>query len=210
MKYGIIVNTNECVGCHACFTACKEENQVLPGVKWNRIDRIEHEKARVIEYFRLSCMHCEDPACMKICPAKAIHKGPAGEVLVDHAKCIGCRMCEKACPYGAPQFADPKKTSYFGEKTPLEVIPVRPENARTPGKAEHCTLCTHRTSQGLLPACVAACSTGALTFVDYDNPSPEAKALLAQGHPMNEAAGTHPKVVYVSSHTDFAKTQKRF
>ena len=93
MKYGIIVNTNECVGCHACFTACKEENQVLPGVKWNRIDRIEHEKARVIEYFRLSCMHCEDPACMKICPAKAIHKGPAGEVLVDHAKCIGCNRC---------------------------------------------------------------------------------------------------------------------
>ena len=169
MKYGIIVNTNECVGCHACFTACKEENQVLPGVKWNRIDRIEHEKARVIEYFRLSCMHCEDPACMKVCPAKAIHKGPAGEVLVDHAKCIGCRMCEKACPYGAPQFAD--------------------------GKAEHCTLCTHRTSQGLLPACVAACSTGALTFVDYDNPSPEAKALLAKARPMNEAAGTHPKVV---------------
>ena len=158
MKYGIIVNTNECVGCHACFTACKEENQVLPGVKWNRIDRIEHEKARVIEYFRLSCMHCEDPACMKVCPAKAIHKGPAGEVLVDHAKCIGCRMCEKACPYGAPQFADPKKTSYFGEKTPLEVIPVRPENARTPGKAEHCTLCTHRTSKGLPPACVAACA----------------------------------------------------
>ena len=193
MKYGIIVNTNECVGCHACFTACKEENQVLPGVKWNRIDRIEHEKARVIEYFRLSCMHCEDPACMKVCPAKAIHKGPAGEVLVDHAKCIGCRMCEKACPYGAPQFADPKKTSYFGEKTPLEVIPVRPENARTPGKAEHCTLCTHRTSKGLPPACVAACATGALTFVDYDNPSPEAKALLAQARPMNEAAGTHPR-----------------
>ena len=155
-------------------------------------------------------MHCEDPACMKVCPAKAIHKGPAGEVLVDHAKCIGCRMCEKACPYGAPQFADPKKTSYFGEKTPLEVIPVRPENARTPGKAEHCTLCTHRTSKGLPPACVAACATGALTFVDYDNPSPEAKALLARARPMNEAAGTHPKVVYVSSHTDFAKTQKRF
>ena len=119
-------------------------------------------------------------------------------------------MCEKACPYGAPQFADPKKTSYFGEKTPLEVIPVRPENTRTPGKAEHCTLCTHRTSKGLPPACVAACATGALTFVDYDNPSPEAKALLAKARPMNEAAGTHPKVVYVSSHTDFAKTQKRF
>ena len=210
MKYGIIVNTNECVGCHACFTACKEENQVLPGVKWNRIDRIEHEKARVIEYFRLSCMHCEDPACMKVCPAKAIHKGPAGEVLVDHAKCIGCRMCEKACPYGAPQFADPQKTSYFGDKKPLEVIPVRPENARTPGKAEHCTLCTHRTSQGLLPACVRRVLDGRAHLRRLRQSVARSEGAPRQARPMNEAAGTHPKVVYVSSHTDFAKTQKRF
>ena len=121
-------------------------------------------------------------------------------------------MCLAACPYGVPMFNTEGHSDkdYFGGKAPLAPAPEREWVMRSPGKAEHCTLCTHRTSKGLPPACVAACATGALTFVDYDNPSPEAKALLAQGHPMNEAAGTHPKVVYVSSHTDFAKTQKRF
>ena len=144
MKFGIIVNTNECVGCHACFTACKEENQVLPGVKWNRIDRIEHEKARVIEYFRLSCMHCEDPACMKVCPVKAIHKGPRGEVLVDQSKCIGCQFCAMACPYGV---------RYLNEEE---------------GVVEKCTLCQQRTAQGELPQCVSQCCGMARWYGDAE------------------------------------------
>ena len=69
-KYGIIVNADDCVGCHACFVACKEENQVAPGVKWNHLERLEHPAEEVIEYFRVSCMHCENPACMKVCPVK--------------------------------------------------------------------------------------------------------------------------------------------
>ena len=59
-KYGIIVNADDCVGCHACFVACKEENQVAPGVKWNHLERLEHPAEEVIEYFRVSCMHCEN------------------------------------------------------------------------------------------------------------------------------------------------------
>ena len=81
-KYGIIVNADDCVGCHACFVACKEENQVAPGVKWNHLERLEHPAEEVIEYFRVSCMHCEDPACMKVCPVKAVYFGPHGEVLL--------------------------------------------------------------------------------------------------------------------------------
>ena len=211
-KYGLLVNVdacNECVGCHACFTACKEENQVAPGIAWNRIDRVEDRKAMRINYFRKSCQHCENPACLAVCPTKAVYKGKFGEVLVDQEKCIGCQRCLAACPYGAPQFNTKGVTSYWPDKEPLVERVFEAYQTRTPGKAEHCTLCTHRTSKGLPPACVAACATGALTFVDYDNPSPEAKALLARARPMNEAAGTHPKVVYVSSHTDFAKTQKR-
>ena len=69
-KYGIIVNADDCVGCHACFVACKEENQVAPGVKWNHLERLEHPAEEVIEYFRVSCMQCENPACMKVCPVK--------------------------------------------------------------------------------------------------------------------------------------------
>lgn len=204
-KLGIIVNADRCMGCHTCFTACKEENQLAPGIKWNHLERVEHPAAGVIDYFRVSCMHCDDPACIKVCPMKAIHKGPNGEVLVDQAKCIGCRMCLSACPYGAPKFSDPKVTSYFGEKEPLARVDVRPENARIPGKAEHCTLCTHRTAKGELPACVAACPAKALVLVDYENPTAEAKALIDRAQAINEAAGTHPKIRFVSSHTDFRK-----
>ena len=160
MKNGLIIISDRCMGCHTCFTACKEENQLAPGVKWNHLERVEHEKAGVIDYFRVSCMHCEDPACMKVCPVKAIHKGPRGEVLVDQSKCIGCHMCEQACPYHAPKFSDPAKQSYFGDKKSLSTAGPRPENVRTPGKAEHCTLCAHRTEKGLLPACAAACPAG--------------------------------------------------
>ncbi len=311
MSKGLIIVADRCMGCHTCFTVCKEENQVAPNVQWNHVEenqvapnvqwnhveRVEHEKAGIIDYFRVSCMHCDDPACMKVCPMKAIYKGPNGEVLVDDQKCIGCHMCEKACPYHAPKFADPGKMSYFGDKASIYKGPngevlvddqkcigchmcekacpyhapkfadpgkmsyfgdkaslstvgtrpenkrtpgkaehctlcvhrtskgllpacaaacpagaivyvdytvgTRPENKRTPGKAEHCTLCVHRTSKGLLPACAAACPAGAIVYVDYDNPTPEAIKLIKRAQPINEAAGTHPKVRFVSSHTDF-------
>ena len=117
-RYGIIFNVDRCIGCEACFVACKEENKVAPGIQWNKIRRIENVGKRVINYYRVSCQHCEDPACMKVCPAKAISKGPHGEVLVDHKKCIGCRMCLAACPYGAPLFNEDGRTGYFGDKVP--------------------------------------------------------------------------------------------
>ena len=204
-RYGILVDANKCVGCHACFVACKEENQVAPGVKWNHLVRQEHAVAGVIDYFRVSCMHCDDPACMKACPVKAVHFGPHREVLVDQSKCIGCRMCAAACPYGAPKFSDPTRQSYFGEKKPLALRPAASWNQRTPGKAEHCTLCVHRTSEGRPPACVEICSTKALQLVDYDQPTPEQKTLLASARAINEGAGTKPKIRFISKHTDFAR-----
>lgn len=204
-KYGIIVNADDCVGCHACFVACKEENQVAPGVKWNHLERLEHPAEEVIEYFRVSCMHCENPACMKVCPVKAVYFGPHGEVLIDQKKCIGCKGCLAACPYSAPKFSDPNKQSYFGDLKPLGGRSASPTawTTRIPGKAEHCTLCTHRTSQGRLPACVEVCSTKALQLVDYDNPTDAQKALIAKAQIINKDAGTSPKIRFISSITDF-------
>ncbi len=130
-RYGIIFNVDRCIGCEACFVACKEENKVAPGIQWNKIRRIENVGKRVINYYRVSCQHCEDPACMKVCPAKAISKGPHGEVLVDHKKCIGCRMCLAACPYGAPLFNEDGRTGYFGDKE--DARRLRVEGSRSPG-----------------------------------------------------------------------------
>ena len=140
---------------------------------------------------------------MAVCPAKAISKGPHGEVLVDGAKCIACHMCEAACPYHAPKFSDPEKQSYFGAKMPLCAADPKPWTTRPAGKAEHCTLCVHRTSEGGKPACVEACPTGALTFVDYEKPDDKSAALIWTAQMMNEAAGTGPKVRFISKLTDF-------
>lgn len=82
-QFGIIVNVDKCIGCQACFVACKEENKVAPGIQWNQIHRAENLQDRIINYFRVSCQHCDNPACLPVCPAKAIYKGPHGEVLVD-------------------------------------------------------------------------------------------------------------------------------
>lgn len=202
-RYGIIFNVDRCIGCEACFVACKEENKVAPGIQWNKIRRIENVGKRVINYYRVSCQHCEDPACMKVCPAKAISKGPHGEVLVDHKKCIGCRMCLAACPYGAPLFNEDGRTGYFGDKEPLLKPEPKAHQVRVPGKAEHCTLCTHRLAEGRLPACVENCSTKALTLVDYDSKDPEVQALIKRSICLSEEAGTQPKVRYICSNMAF-------
>ena len=204
-KFGIIVNVDKCVGCHACAIACKEENRVAPGIFYERIHREENIEKNVISYFRMSCMHCENPACMKVCPAKAIHRGPGGEVLVDQTKCIGCKMCLAACPYGAPQFNDKGETSYWPGKTPLAERPLEPWQKHVAGKAEHCTLCSHRRAQGLKPACVENCSTGALTLVDYENPAPEVAKRLGAARMMKAEKGTNPKIRYIGSHFDISK-----
>lgn len=208
-RFGIIVNVDKCVGCHACAIACKEENQVAPGIFYERVERFENIADNFINWFRVNCMHCDKPACMPVCPAKAIHRGPAGEVLVDQKKCIGCRMCERACPYGAPKFNASGETNYFGGKTPLAIRELEPWQRHAAGRAEHCTLCTHRTSQGRPPACVEACGIGAMTWVDFDAPTPEAEKLIAAAKPMNAAAGTEPKIRYVGRHLDAAAMSPR-
>ncbi len=204
MRKGIIVNMDLCVGCQACFVACKQENQVAPKIQWNQIQRTEDEKRGIITYFRMSCMHCDEPACLPVCPAKAISKGPNGEVLVDSKKCVGCRMCEARCPWHVPLFNTSGRTNYW-DKAPLVHVEPQPHQVRVPGKAEHCTLCAHRDT----PACVEACKLGALTLVDYDNLTEQQQAMLKASHAMNGAEGTKPKVRYVSKNVDVTKLDRK-
>ncbi len=197
MRRGIIVNMDLCVGCQACFVACKQENQVAPKIQWNQIQRYEDEPKGIITYFRMSCMHCEEPACLPVCPVKAISKGERGEVLVDSKKCIQCHRCEGVCPWHVPMFNSSGRTNYW-DKPPLVAIEPAAHQRREVGRAEHCTLCAHRDT----PACVEACKLGALTLVDYDNLTPEQQTLVSEAKAMNGLDATHPKVRYVSKNED--------
>ncbi len=143
-QVGWIVDLKKCIGCRACFVACKAENKTPLRTDWRYV--VERERGTYPhprrEYIPLACNHCDDPACLKSCPVDAITKRASdGIVLIDQDRCIGCRNCQFVCPYGAPRIDTDS------------------------GKVSKCTMCVHRIDAGLVPACATTCLTGAIQFV---------------------------------------------
>ena len=106
-QYAIVTDVNRCVGCLACSVACKVVNGVPVGSFWNKTLRITNPSAEgrnwpdVDNYYvTVSCQHCADPECVKVCPTGASHKLEDGTVQIDKSKCIGCQFCAMSCPYG--------------------------------------------------------------------------------------------------------------
>ncbi|MBM3514332.1 MAG: 4Fe-4S dicluster domain-containing protein [Alphaproteobacteria bacterium] len=183
-KLGLVIDLDTCVGCHACVTNCKEWNtgghmapltDVNPygagadGVWFNRVHTYEIAPDGDPEagcgrtlHFPKSCLHCETPDCVTVCPTGASYKRASdGIVLVDEAKCIGCKLCAWACPYGAREF---------------DVFD---------GVMKKCTLCIDRIYNENLedadrvPACVATCPTSARHFGDLGDPTSAVSRLVA-------------------------------
>ena len=143
---GFVFDINKCTGCQACSIACEIENELEPGADWRQVTTFNERHVPGVLSFHLSvaCNHCVDPPCMKNCPALAYSKDAVtGAVTVDPDLCIGCRYCTWACPYDAPRF-----------------------NTAS-GVVEKCTFCQHRLEDGLEPACVTSCPTGALKLADH-------------------------------------------
>lgn len=147
MQKGFVFDVNKCTGCEACEIACQIENDLTPGLRWRRVYTFNDVYHGGLPHFShsLACNHCLEPPCLKHCPALAYHKDAAtGAVFIDADACIGCGYCSWVCPYDAPRL-----------------------NHST-GKMEKCTFCFHRLEEGLEPACVALCPTGALKFGDHE------------------------------------------
>ena len=192
------------MGCHTCAVACKMSNNVPMGMMWNRVltegaDEIDQPQGSypdlAREYLPLACQHCENPACLRVCPTGATYKDDSGRVEIDYDKCIGCRMCMAACPYNARTFnwAEPVRDPDFNYGDAR--VPVRPR-----GVMEKCTLCKERTDAGEEPMCVLACPGKARVFGDLDDPDSEVSKLRRQGNIriLLEDKGTRPQVFYVS------------
>ncbi len=136
MQLGFVHNNVDCIGCRACEIACKDKNGLAPGPRFRRVQYIEGGTyPNVFAYkVNMSCNHCAEPACLPTCPTGAIFKRKQdGIVDIDSTLCIGCRRCEAACPYGAPQF-DPS------------------ENI-----VKKCNMCVDEIDAGRKPYCVMAC-----------------------------------------------------
>ncbi|MEJ2720602.1 MAG: dimethyl sulfoxide reductase anchor subunit [bacterium] len=145
MQKGFVFDINKCTGCSACRIACRIENGLDPGMAWREVATFNPERIPHIPVFHhsLACNHCADPPCQKSCPASAYSKDPVtGAVILDTEACIGCKYCSWACPFDAPKL-----------NRPLGVM-------------EKCTFCNDRLHDGVEPACVALCPTGALRLED--------------------------------------------
>ncbi|MEW6067868.1 MAG: sulfate reduction electron transfer complex DsrMKJOP subunit DsrO [Nitrospirota bacterium] len=139
------------------------------------------------------CNHCDHPPCVRVCPTKATFKREDGIVMMDMHRCIGCRFCMAACPYGARS---------FNYRDPRQFINKEKENPEFPtrmkGVVEKCTLCYERLAKGLKPACAEA-SNGGIIFGDLEDPDSEVRKILSTNYSIRRKPelGTSPSVYYV-------------
>ena len=179
-QYALWIDLEYCVGCSACTIACKSENNTPVGVDFNRVIEIEEGEFRDpkrapaarVYFVPMPCMHCGKPACLAACPVGAITKREEdGIVLINKDRCIGCRYCAWACPYGAPQ--------YNAEARVME----------------KCTLCVHRVSEGILPACVSSCISRTRFFGEVNEITTLIREKRARRAMIGDG-GTQPSSVY--------------
>ena len=209
-KWVMVIDLQKCIGCSACTIACKAENLLPPGVVYRPV--IEEE---IGEYPNVSrrwlprpCMQCDDPPCTDVCPVNATWKREDGIVVIDYEKCIGCRYCLTACPYGARYFdfgedytdGTPEKQPYEESTSPEYGREWTRDGQGSPvGNARKCQFCIHRLDAGMLPACVTTCIGGATYFGDKNDPDSMVSELIGSPRVMRlkEEQGTNPKVYYL-------------
>jgi Fe-S-cluster-containing dehydrogenase component len=222
-RWGMVIDLDRCTACQACVVACKVENNIPPtgadvagrgrSISWMRLARnvSEHGEGAAPQWIPLPCMHCENPPCVKVCPATATMIDKEGLVAQVYPRCIGCRYCTTACPYTVRYFNWKKYDWPFPMEQSLNPdVSIRPK-----GVVEKCTFCHHRLqlakdraraesrllAEGdYVPACVQTCPSGAMVFGDLDDRRSEVSRLAEspRAFRLMEELGTKPKVIYLS------------
>ncbi len=154
MSAAILTDTTKCIGCLECVAACKKEHELqldVPRV-WQRNDGLSAENWTSVlqvqgsHFVRKQCRHCLEPACASACPVGALHTTPEGVVVYEDDRCLGCRYCMMACPYGIPRYDWDERVPYVRK----------------------CIMCYDRIKDGKQPACTQACPEDATIFGNRD------------------------------------------
>ncbi|SER94582.1 sulfate reduction electron transfer complex DsrMKJOP subunit DsrO [Salisediminibacterium halotolerans] len=207
VRWGMVIDLRKCVGCETCTVSCKAENRTPPGVSYNQVFVKEEGTFPNTSRTNIArpCMHCDKPPCASVCPVRATYKADNGIVIQDADRCIGCRYCMVACPYGARTFDFGES---YDEMTGYEQVQA-PEHGMDRGKREDgkapvgtvrkCNFCFHRLERGEEPACVETCIGDARYFGDLNDPDSTVSQLAASDRAfrLKESAGTQPRVYYL-------------
>ncbi len=181
MSQALLYDATLCINCKQCEQACAAKNKLRYDDAVAAEDRQSEHKFTVVlakgdKFMRRLCMNCADPACASVCPVGALHKTAAGPVVYDEDKCMGCRYCMVACPFGVPKYEWSK------------LLP----------RVQKCTMCADRVALGQPTACAEACPTGATKFGERDALVAEAQQRLHDNpgkyvnhiYGLNEVGGT--------------------
>jgi molybdopterin-containing oxidoreductase family iron-sulfur binding subunit len=213
-RYTMVVDLKKCQaqeGCKDCIRACHRTHNVPDienerhEIKWlwkeeyaRTFPDQENRYAAAQAPTLVACNHCEHPSCVKVCPTKATWQREAdGIVMMDMHRCIGCRYCMAACPYGSRSFnwMDPP----WPKKDGKSQVPNPNYPHRMRGVVEKCSFCAERLVRGQQPLCVETCKHGALTFGDANDPNSPVRKLLASRHAIRRKVhlGTDPHIFYL-------------
>lgn len=226
VRFAMAIDLNKCIGCRHCAYACVMENNQGRNlnIEWIKVlgverkefpeilgSQLDYENAPLpnIVYVPIACMHCENPPCVMVCPVKATWKESDGIVVVDYDKCIGCRYCMAACPYGARYFNWAKPVIPVLELNPnMHILGNIPRALHV---VEKCTFCIQRTRDGGIPACVEACPVGARVFGDLNDPNSPIRRIIEEYgvYTLKGEAGTRPRLFYFFGPAKSASNQKR-
>jgi len=203
-KFVMVIDLSRCKNVKACQSACNHMHQVHPGQNWIKVYPMQDAEHTAPYWEPTTCMHCDEPPCVKVCPVDATFKRQDGIVLIDSDRCIGCRFCMAACPYSTrvfnweePELTEEVAHQHYSCETSM------PQKKGTVGK---CDFCPDMTRKGELPHCVSACPNGVFFFGDQNEDSVTNGAETVRfsdlirdkaGYRLMEDLGTKPRVYYL-------------
>ena len=212
--FGMIIDLEKCNGCEKiegnepdCVNACRVSHNVPPEMDWIKIFKKQDNPYQEPYFFPRICMQCEKPPCVEVCPVGAAlrrHDGD-GLVLIDHKRCIGCRLCMTACPYETryfnwDEYSEPRASLLKYDSPMFATNHIK-------GTTDKCDFCGHEGYMGHISHCAAACNNGALYYgnlkenlvTNSQGETLDVKKVLNErnGYRFKEELGTHPRVYYL-------------
>jgi molybdopterin-containing oxidoreductase family iron-sulfur binding subunit len=210
-KFVMVIDLAKCKNALKCQSSCNKNHYITGDHAWLKVYKMQEDEDTAPYWMPTTCMHCDHPACVTVCPVDATFKRRDGLVLIDNERCIGCRFCMAACPYSTRVFnwKEPEQGDITMDMEMAGETHYSPEFAGLPsvkGTVDKCDFCPHKIKENELPHCVTACPNGVFYFGDkYEDTVTNGDETLRlskllkekDGYRLMEGLGTKPSVYYL-------------